>query len=187
MPREIKIQHIEQSINNVLLLKQFVTAIAPVRAALSGAQSHLLTQLLDICRPESIDPIIEIIDRVINVDTVYAKSSRELRNQRVFAVKSGVNRLLDTARQIYKESTNDAVELCEELVSAHNLPLELKYDNSRHFFLRFPASELEDGRGLHPTFVNAIKKKTMIECQTLDLVKCNVKIGEAVEEVLGMS
>jgi len=39
---------------------------------------------------------------MINEDTNYAKQPLELRNQRTYAVKSGVNGLLDVARTVYK-------------------------------------------------------------------------------------
>jgi DNA mismatch repair protein MSH4 len=52
---------------------------------------------------------------VINEDTTYAKQPLELRNQRTYAVKSGVNGLLDVARTTYKEATEDAYQHCTEL------------------------------------------------------------------------
>lgn len=62
-------------------------------------------------------PILELIDRVINEDTTYARQPLELRNQRVYAVKSGVNGLLDVARTTYKEATEDAYQHSSELSS----------------------------------------------------------------------
>jgi DNA mismatch repair protein MSH4 len=60
-------------------------------------------------------PIQELIDRVINEDTTYARQPLELRNQRIYAVKSGVNGLLDVARTTYKEASEDAYQHCTEL------------------------------------------------------------------------
>jgi DNA mismatch repair protein MSH4 len=60
-------------------------------------------------------PIQSLIDKVINEDTAYAKQPLELRNQRVYAVKSGVNGLLDVARTTFKESSQDAYQHCIEL------------------------------------------------------------------------
>jgi DNA mismatch repair protein MSH4 len=52
-------------------------------------------------------PIQQIIDEAVNEDTTYARQPLELRNQRVYAVKSGVNGLLDVARTTYKEASED--------------------------------------------------------------------------------
>ena len=60
-------------------------------------------------------PVQELIDRVINEDTTYARQPLELRNQRTYAVKSGVNGLLDVARTTYKEATEDAYQHMTEL------------------------------------------------------------------------
>lgn len=62
----------------------------------------------------------------------------------------------------------------------------MKYDTARQYFIRVPVSELE-GRDLPNVFINVFRKKQMIECQTLDLLKLNQKIMDAHHEVLQMS
>lgn len=52
---------------------------------------------------------------MINMDTTYAKQPLELRNQRVYAVRSGVNGLLDVARTTYKEATEDVYQHSTEI------------------------------------------------------------------------
>lgn len=64
----------------------------------------------------------DLINSVINEDTIYAKQPLELRNQRTYAVKSGVNGLLDVARTTYKEATEDAYQHSTEL-SRMSIPL----------------------------------------------------------------
>lgn len=75
----------------------------------------MLDNIRELCAPENVAPIQELIDRVINEDTTYAKQPLELRNQRVYAVRSGVNGLLDVARTTYKEASEDAYHHCTEL------------------------------------------------------------------------
>ncbi len=58
----------------------------------------------------------------------------------------------------------------------YDLSLDLKYDTARQFFIRIPVSELE-GRPLPPVFTNVFRKKNMIECQTLELMKRNQKVS----------
>lgn len=60
-------------------------------------------------------PVLELINNYINEDTSYAKQPLELRNQRNYAVKSGVNGLLDVARTTYKEAMEDAYQHATEL------------------------------------------------------------------------
>lgn len=72
------------------------------------------------------------------------------------------------------------------LVETHDLKLELKYDTARQFYIRLKASDLED-RNVPPIFINAFKRKKMVECQTLDLVKLNQKVSDSHIEILSMS
>ena len=66
------------------------------------------------------------------------------------------------------------------------MALELKYDTARQYFIRIAASELED-RSLPDIFINNFKKRNLIECQTLDLLKWNQKIMDSHHEVLQLS
>ena len=62
----------------------------------------------------------------------------------------------------------------------------MKYDTARQFYIRIAASELEN-RNLPDVFINVFRKRNIIECQTLDLLKWNQKIMDSHHEVLQMS
>ncbi|KAL5121962.1 MutS protein msh4 [Pleosporales sp. CAS-2024a] len=166
-PSQPTLQTTEQSINQIIMLKHFVSSINPIYEALTGTGSSMLDNIRELCAPENVAPIRELIDQVINEDTTYAKQPLELRNQRVYAVKSGVNGLLDVAQEL-------------------DLQLELKYESARQFYIRIPISELES-RDLPPIFTNVIRRKKYIECQTLELMKRNQKISVSHQEVILMS
>ena len=127
-----------------------------------------------------------MIDEVINEDTTYAKQPLELRNQRTYAVKSGVNGLLDVARTTYKEASDDVYQHYSDLGQEYNIRLDLKYENARQFYIRVPSTEL-DGRELPPIFTNVIRRKNNIECQTLELMKRSQRINVSHQEVVLMS
>ena len=55
-----------------------------------------------------------MIENVINSDVTHSKTAIGQRNQKCYAVKSGVNRLLDVARAMYKESIDDVHELVKK-------------------------------------------------------------------------
>jgi DNA mismatch repair protein MSH4 len=114
-PSKPTLQTTEQSINHIIMLKHFVGSVKPIYEALTGTGSSMLNNIRELCAPENIAPIQELIDHVINEDTTYAKQPLELRNQRVYAVKSGVNGLLDVARTTYKEASEDAYQHCSDL------------------------------------------------------------------------
>ena len=62
----------------------------------------------------------------------------------------------------------------------------MKYDTARQYYIRIAASELEN-RNLPDVFINVFRKRNIIECQTLDLLKWNQKIMDSHHEVLQMS
>lgn len=186
VPTQPTLKDTEQAVNNVIMLKQSVNLIKPVFESLTGARSSMLQEIRNLCASENIEAIQKLINNVINEDTTYASQPLDLRNQRTYAVKSGVNGLLDVARQTYKEAMSDALQHITDLGEEHGLPLQTKFDNVRQFYLRLPAGELEE-RDLPAIFINVYRKKYMIECQTLDLLKRNQKIADSHIEVMIMS
>ncbi len=69
------------------MLKTFVGSISHLFGALSGAESYLLVTIRDNCRPELIDPTLQLIKEVVNEDVSYQRTPLDLRNQRTYAVK----------------------------------------------------------------------------------------------------
>ncbi|KAK5107362.1 hypothetical protein LTR62_001342 [Meristemomyces frigidus] len=186
VPVEPNIGYTEQAINNVIMLKSFVTLIKPVFEALTGSRCSMLQQIRTLCASDSVEVIMGLINTSINGDTQYASQPLDLRNQRTYAVRSGVNGLLDVARMTYKEAMTDALQHITDLADEHKLALQTKFDNTRQFYIRLRKEELEE-RPLPPIFINVFRKKDLIECQTLDLMKRNQKIADAHGEVLMMS
>lgn len=59
----------------------------------------------------------------------------------------------------------------------------MKFDNGRKYWLRLKASDF-DGHALPDVVINEVRKKDKIECQTMDLVKLNLRISDAANEVM---
>ncbi|KXL48791.1 MAG: hypothetical protein FE78DRAFT_86832 [Acidomyces sp. 'richmondensis'] len=186
IPVQPRLKDTEQAINNIIMLKQFVNLINPVFEALTGARCEMLQDIRNMCALENVEPIRHLINNTINDDITYAHQPLDLRNQRTYAVKTGINGLLDVARLTYKEAMADALQHIADLVDEHNLPLQTKFEHSRQFYLRLSANELEH-RDLPAIFINVFRKRDTLECQTLELVKRNQKIADAHNEVLLMS
>ena len=186
VPKHVTLKVTEQNINTIIALKDFITKIEHVLASLTGARRHMLKTIRRLCGHEQLNQIKALLAESINEDTIYATKPVDLRNQRVYAIKSGRNGLLDVARVTYKESTEDAFNHVTALASEHNLPLALCFAQPRQHYIRLPVSELED-RTLPDVFINIVRRKKYIECQTLDLRKHNLKIADSHHEVILMS
>ncbi|GFF60312.1 mutS protein homolog 4 [Aspergillus lentulus] len=183
-PTKRTFQYVEQSVNNVIMLKTYVSSIKSIYKALATAQSRLLMTIRELCAPAGHRVIEQLIEKTLNEHVTYQTKPLDLRNQRIYCVRAGVNSLLDVARQTYKEANVDAAELVAKLSESHNLNLDIKFDSARQYYISVSASEVER---LPEIFINIYRRKNRIECQTLDLVKLNQKIIDAHNEVINMS
>ncbi|RHZ65696.1 MutS family protein MSH4 [Aspergillus thermomutatus] len=183
-PTKRTYQYVEQSVNNVIMLKTYVSSIKSIYKALATAQSSLLMTIRELCAPAGHRAIERLVEETLNEHVTYQTKPLDLRNQRIYCVRAGVNSLLDVARQTYKEANVDAADLVAKLSESHNLNLDLKFDSARQYYISVSASEVET---LPETFINIYRRKNRIECQTLDLVKLNQKIIDAHNEVINMS
>ncbi|KAF5025991.1 hypothetical protein F66182_1893 [Fusarium sp. NRRL 66182] len=183
VPTSADVQQVEEQINQVLMVKSFLDAIPELYTALRPANCLLLVKIREYCRPEIISSSLNKIRQTIEADVTYMKSALDLRNQRTFAVKAGINGMLDVARQAYKELTEDIHKHLDGLNEAHALDANLRYDNGRKYWLRLRAADFDD-RPLPNILINVVRKKDKIECQTLDLIKLNLRLSDASNEVV---
>lgn len=65
----------------------------------------------------------------------------------------------------------------------HKIEVSLRYDNGRKYWLRLRAADFDD-RPIPELLINMVRKKDMIECQTLDLVKLNLRLSDTTNEVV---
>lgn len=192
----------ENELSQILMIKSFLHSALQLYQALAQAQSVLLAKVHDLCHPKITQPLLAHICGIIEEDVTFMKSPLDLRNQRTFAVKSGISGMLDVARQTYKELTDEIhlhvsnlIGLCHfhvkrvddsaltSKVEEHRVNVSLKFDNGRKYWLRLRAADFENS-SLPSIFVNVVRKKKNIECQTLDLVKLNVRLSDTSNEVV---
>ncbi|KAI0841909.1 DNA mismatch repair protein-like protein MutS [Hypoxylon sp. FL0890] len=186
VPNQASIQVSEQAINNILGVKAFITAVPSLYEALATARTDLLIRIREICRPELTQPVTDLIAATINEDVTAMKSPLDMRNQRTYAVKSGVHGLLDVARQTYKEATEDVNQHIEDINKDHDVGAEIRFDRNRQFWLRLRQTDFED-REIPDILINRVRKGAWIECQTLILVQLNHRITDSHNEAIMLS
>lgn len=186
LPAEPSLEASEKAINDVLLIKNFVTAVPALFQSLSSARCTLLLKIRNHCRPGITNPVRERIAEDIDKDVTFASKPLDLRNQRIYAVKAGVHGLLDVARTTYKEATEDLHQHVDAVNAELGLAADLKFENKRKYWLRFRCSDFENG--LIPSIlINCIRKKDFLECQTLQMVKLNQRMTDSVDEAIMQS
>lgn len=186
LPAEPSLEATQQAINNVLMIKSFVVSVPGLFESLAAARCDLLVEVRSHCRPQITSPILEQIAEVINDDVTSASKPLDLRNQRVYAIKSGIHGLLDVARTTFKEANDDVIQHVETLHEELSLDVQLKYDSKRRYWLRLRCSDLENGL-IPPQLIHCVRKREFLECQTLQMVKLNQRITDSEDEAMMQS
>lgn len=188
VPKQLDEDYMIQSVNNVLMLTSFINAIAPIHQALTGVLTDELKDIRELCEPHHYSQIQELINYAISPDVFYSQNALDLTNHRVFAIRSGTNAFIDVARQHYNELIQDAANITDRLQDEHSIPLDLKHEAARDFYLRIKSTDVDSTRPLPDVFINIVKKgKKFIECQSLELVKNNQRILQCHNEILAMA
>ncbi|KAM3551814.1 hypothetical protein ARSEF4850_007691 [Beauveria asiatica] len=183
IPVIVAIPQAEQQINQVLMIKSFLEAAKELHLAMRPATAPLLVKIRELCSLERIAAMSQKIHTVLESDVAYTKSALDLRNQRTFAVRSGISGVLDVSRQAYKELTEEIHNYVEQLNEKFSVTAKLKFDNGRKYWLKL---SIGDYNSVDPPgfFINVAKKRGAIECQTLDLAKLNMRLSDTSNEVV---
>ncbi|KAM3437596.1 hypothetical protein NHJ13734_004548 [Beauveria thailandica] len=183
IPVIVAIPQAEQQINQVLMIKSFLEAAKELHLAMRPATAPLLVKIRELCSLERIAAMSQKIHTVLESDVAYTKSALDLRNQRTFAVRSGISGVLDVSRQAYKELTEEIHNYVEQLNEKFSITAKLKFDNGRKYWLKL---SIGDYNSVDPPgfFINVAKKRGAIECQTLDLAKLNMRLSDTSNEVV---
>ncbi|KAI7906727.1 muts domain V-domain-containing protein [Cokeromyces recurvatus] len=168
------VQHSETKVNQLIYLKHAIKIIQAISKTLSKRAT------------------VQCSDKENNhndcllLDTIY-RTSLGIRNQKCYAVKAGVNGLLDVARQTYKETTEDIYELVAQYNETYSLQMKLYFTAANGFYITMPTSQLTSEKGLPPEFINVIRKKKTLQFTTIELLQKNSRINESLTEVYLMS
>lgn len=68
-------------------------------------------------------------------------------------------------------------------LAQHGIQLTVKFDHGRKYWLRIKSGDLNKDT-LPQVFINVVKKKDHIQCQTLSLVKLNFRLSETSNEII---
>ncbi|KAI0344201.1 hypothetical protein BDW22DRAFT_1412762 [Trametopsis cervina] len=175
-------------VSQMLSLRDIVKNVPRVAKALTGSRSLLLQVIQDSIVDERLNRIERLVSDSLNDNAAIQKGGLGAMNARVYAVKANCNRLLDVARETYKENVGDIFALNNELSQEHDLPLTLLYQENG-FVFTLKKSDLEDkGSGELPRgFVNVVAKKGKWVFSSVELKKRNARMKDALDETLILS
>ncbi|OSD05707.1 hypothetical protein PYCCODRAFT_1384678 [Trametes coccinea BRFM310] len=173
----------------MLNLRNIVQSLPRLAKALQGSRSQLLQIILEMISDDRLDKIAELVGNSLNDEAVPAKGGLNGVNARVYAVRANFNRLLDVARETYKENVGDIYALRNRLSEELDLPLTLVYrDADAGFVFALKKSDLEDAGGELPRgFIDVTAQKGRMVFSSIELKKRNARMKDALDESLILS
>lgn len=168
-------------VSQMLSLRNLVKNIPSLKKALTGSQSQLLQIVHEMISDERLANIGELVCANLNEEVITAKGGIAAVNARVYAVRANRNKLLDVARETYKENVGDIYQLNKTLSDEHELPITLMYQDSGFVFvLKKSVLDGELPRG----FINVSSRKGKWLFSSLELKKLNARMKDALDETL---
>ncbi|GAA5868078.1 hypothetical protein JCM3774_001010 [Rhodotorula dairenensis] len=208
MDPSVRVAH---HLSYLLSLRTFLNAVPALRASVEHASSALLAQVGNALTDDRICEIKDGLRRAMNEDVWSATAAAAAagaadqkkggrhegavmvgRHQRLFAIRAERKRLLDVARETYRENMTDIHDLCDRVRDRFRLEsVDLRQCEGLKgsaFVLRLNKDEWDEKKGeMGRTAVNVSVKKNKVEFQTLDLMKLNSRLAASEEEILIMS
>nr|XP_033342513.1 mutS protein homolog 4-like [Megalopta genalis] len=133
---ENSVQCAEQNLNYVLLLKNMLDTVPELERALEDAQTDLLRQIRKRLENPRFRLMRERILETIHPDARFVVGYTSSNMQRCFAIKAGINDLLDIARRTYCELIDDMKSMVDSLASKFKLPLSLGCNGTRGYHIQ---------------------------------------------------
>lgn len=178
----------EDLIHRALLLKKILGKTRNLLGTLRRLDpqgSTLISSIIETLNDEGIETISRKIEQVINEDISYSEKTSLQHHQRFYAVKSNdsTTSLLEVARRTLKEIQSDIYEYVEAWSSQIDLPVDIKYQSKRGYYLSVRNRDLGD-RSLDGICSQYKQGRSEVTFTTMDLIKLNGRVKESMTEVL---
>ncbi|KAM7525530.1 hypothetical protein LguiA_015432 [Lonicera macranthoides] len=169
-------------ISSIILLKTALDALPLLSKVLKDAKSFLLGNVYkSICENEKYGLIRKRIGEVIDEDVLHARVPFVARTQQCFAVKAGIDGLLDNARRSFCDTSEAIHNLANKYREDFKLPnLKIPFNNRQGFYFSIPHKDIQ--AKLPSKFIQVIKRGNNIHCSTLELASLNVRNKSAAGE-----
>ena len=192
-----------RTVRNVLLLKRALELIPPLLDALerggpaetgdASSPASLHTAFQPWCerlRDAALPALREDIQRVLSDEAATeARGAEQLQMQTAFAVRTGVNGLLDAARGTLSSTTEQIYQTCEELKRRWRQPrLHVCYNARRGYHLSLPwldaqSRPLSSSQGGDVSLRNPVRASKSLLFTTDDLARLNTMYHETLYRV----
>ncbi|CAI9095768.1 OLC1v1031774C1 [Oldenlandia corymbosa var. corymbosa] len=169
-------------ISSIILLKTALDALPLLSKVLKDAKCFLLGNIYKtVCENEKYASIRTKIGEVIDDDVLHTRAPFVARTQQCFAVKAGIDGLLDMARRSFCDTSEAIHNLANKYREDYKLPnLKIPFNNRQGFYFSIPQKDI---KGKLPTkFIQVVKHGNNMHCSSLELASLNVRNKSAAKE-----
>lgn len=169
-------------ISSIILLKTALDALPLLSRVLKDAKSFLLGNVYNsVCENEKYASIRKRIGEEIDEDVLHARVPFVARTQQCFAVKAGIDGMLDIARRTFCDTSEAIHSLANKYREEYKLPnLKIPFNNRQGFYFSIPHKDVQ-GK-LPSKFIQVVKHGNNIHCSTPELASLNVRNKSAAGE-----
>ncbi|XP_066588700.1 mutS protein homolog 4-like [Prorops nasuta] len=183
------LQTAEHNLNYVLLLKNSMDIVPELKASLASGSTLFFDQVRKNLENESFPVIKKKILKIINPESRAVKGYTSANMQRCFAIRSGLNDLLDIARQTYCELIDDMKSLVESLAEKYSISMALSCNPALGYHIeaavpKNPSFKISD---LPSEFIEVQKHRNSLYMTTSALLVLSQQCKVSCEEVHVMS
>ncbi|CAL7940902.1 unnamed protein product [Xylocopa violacea] len=186
---ENSVQCAEHNLNYVLLLKHLLDVIPELASILLTSESDLFRKIQKRLENDEYRLMQEKILETIHSDARSVAGYTSASMQRCFAIKAGINDLLDVARQTYCELIDDMKTMVENLTDKYKLTLSLGCNASLGFHVQAILPRNSNFEAFNPPheFIEVRKSKRIYTMTTSALAALSQQCKIACEELHLMS
>ncbi|CAH0515089.1 unnamed protein product [Peronospora belbahrii] len=177
------------AIGSVIALKHTLECLPKLVSCLESTSAKLdspcplLNSIIQSLRDEQFTEIKADIERVVNDRVKVCRLAAQKRIQECFAVRAGVDGMLDVARRTYLDTIEKIHEVIHTYKENLGIPIRLSYTSRRGYHLAVPANT----KDLPASFIERVTMKTVICCSTRPLASLNARLNEALTAVYKLS
>ncbi|XP_022916222.2 mutS protein homolog 4-like [Onthophagus taurus] len=180
----------ERQLNYILTLNSILENINPLKDIMATFSEQFFVDFHKTLSNSNFVVIRKLIHLLIHTDARPGKGNQGTI-QRCFAVKPGVNALLDIVRKSYSERVDDMREYVKELAGKYNLPLTLSNNCKKgyHIVLALNQQTKKSFKksDLPPEFIQVERLATSVTMKTLRLLNFTVRVEDIQIEVIKLS
>lgn len=173
-----------------MLLNIIVDQITPLKEVFHDTQQPFFLEMRETLANPKWASLKETITKTVQSDAYPTKGSNALM-QRCFAIKPGVNSLLDAVRKIYSERLDEMREYVSELSRKYGMNLFLSNNNKKGFHIIVMLTQQQKKNlkksDLPKEFIQVCRLAKCYTVKTEELVTFSVRIEDITSNILHIS